>query len=249
LAATEREHVERNLKIVFRTVMELMKAIADHDPRDTERVAMVNSAWADIFGGWQPEYDREEEWPGLSAEEIARRQQHNAAVEILVNSKAELEDLRGAYRFSLAYWALHRLEKTADIAWADVLKQFVPWLGSVEKMAEQTDQVVQIDYDTRLFLWWHDGDVQMAWAAPRAFLVFALLQHAPEHIPADIGLPQFLHGTMSTEIEKMLDAVASDQKLWGLLGGAPTDIAQRVKALRGMIRTAGESARVELGLA
>lgn len=249
LPTGQRERVERNLKIVFRTVMELMKAIADHDPRDTERVAKVNSSWVDILGRWQPEHDHEEEWPGLSEEELARRQEHNAAVEILVNSKAELEDLRDAYRFSLAYWALHRLEKTADTAWAEVLKQFIPWLGSVEKMARQADQVVQIDYDTRLFLWWHDGDVQMGWAAPRAFLVFVLLQHAPDQIPADIGVPRFLHETMSTEIEQMLDAIASDQELWGLLGGPTTDIAQRVEALRSAIRSAGEAARAELGLA
>lgn len=249
LAAAERERAARNLQIVFRTVMELMKAIADHDPRDTDRIGKVNSSWVDIFSGWQPEHDREEEWPGLSDEELARRQEHNAAVEIVVNSKAELEDLRDAYRFALAYWALHQLQQSGDTAWADVLKTFVPWLGSVEKIARQTDQIVQIDLDTHLLLQWHQTTVQMGWAAPRAFLVFVLLQHAPDQIPADIGVPRFLRRTMSTEIEQMLDAVATNQDLWQLLGGAPADLDQRVEAVRSAIRTAGEAARSELGLA
>src|SRR5207249_1643007 len=134
LPAPERERAERDLQIVFRAVMELMKAIADHDPRDADRIGKVNGSWADIFGGgWQPEHDREPEWPGLTDEEVARRQEHNAAVDVVVNSKAKLEELRDAYRFALAYWALHQLQESRDIAWADVLKTFVPWLGSVEK--------------------------------------------------------------------------------------------------------------------
>jgi hypothetical protein len=247
LDPAERARAERNLQLAFRTVMELMKAIADHDPRDAERVGKVNSSWADIFGSWQPEHDREEEWRGLSEEETARRQRHNAAVDTVVSSKAELEELRDAYRFALAHWALHQLQESRDTAWAGVVKTLVPWLGSVGKMARQTDQVVQIDLDTRLFLQWHQTTVQMGWAAP--FLVFVLLQHAPDQIPANIGMPRFLHGTMSTEIEQMLDAVATNEELWQLLGGAPPDLARRVEALRGAIRTAGEAARVELGLA
>jgi hypothetical protein len=249
LETAERERSERNLRLIFRTVMEVMKAIADHDPRNAERVGKVNGAWADIFAGWQPEHDREEEWPGLPEEEAARRQEHNAAVEVVVHSKSELDELRDAYRFALAYWALYQLQQTRDTAWADVLRTFVPWLGSVERMAGQADRVVQIDLDTRLMLHWHQTTVQMGWAAPRAFLVFVLLQHAPGQIPANIGVPQFLGGTMSTEIEQMLDAVAADQELWQLLGGAPPDLAQRVDALRAAIRTAGEAARAQLGLA
>ena len=248
LQTAERERAERNLQIVFRTVMELMKAIADHDPRDTDRVAKVNSSWTEIFHGWQPEHHREEEWPGLSDEEMTRRQEHNAAVDIVANSKSELEELRDAYRFALAYWALHQLQRSGDTAWADVLKTFVPWLGPVSKMATQTDQVVQIDLDTRLFLQWHQTTAQIGWAAPRAFLVFVLLQHGPDQIPADIGLPRFLQGTMSNEIEQMLDAVAADHQLWELLGGAPADLAQRVDSLRSTIRTAGQTARGALGL-
>jgi hypothetical protein len=249
LPPPERERAERDLQIVFRTVMELMKGIADHDPRDTDRIGKVNGSWADIFGGWQPEHDREPEWPGLSDEEVARRLAHNAAVDAAVNSKAKLEELRDAYRFALAYWALHQLQESRDIAWADVLKTFVPWLGSVEKMARQADQVVQIDLDTRLFLRWHLTPVQMGWAAPRAFLVFVLLQHAPAQVPRNIGVPRFLSGTMSAEVEQMLDAIATDQELWQLLGGPPADLAQRVDALRSAIRSAGQAARADLGLA
>jgi hypothetical protein len=248
LPATERQRAEQNLKLVFRTLMELMKAIADHDPHDTDRIGKVNSSWADIFAGWQPEYDRDEEWPGLSEEEIARRRQHNAAVDVLVSSKAELEHLRDSYRFALAWWGLHRLQQTSNDAWAAVVRTFVPWLGSVERMARETDQVIEIDRESRLILWW-DHYVQMGWAAPRAFLVFVLLQHAPEQIPEDIGVPRFLHATMSTEIEQMLDAIATDQELWQLLGGAPADLAQRVDALRSAIRAAGQAARADLGLA
>jgi len=46
--------VRRDLQIVSRTVMELMKAIADHDPRDVGRIAKVNSSWAEIFSGLMP---------------------------------------------------------------------------------------------------------------------------------------------------------------------------------------------------
>jgi hypothetical protein len=242
LPAPQRERAERDLRIVFRTVMELMKAIADHDPRDGDRIGKVNGSWADIFGGWQPEHDREPEWPGLSDEDVARRQEHNTAVDAVVESKAKLEELRDAYRFALAHWALHQLQESRDSAWTDVVKTLVPWLGSVEKMAGQADDVVQIDLDTRLFLHWHQTTVQMGWAAPRAFLVFVLLQHAPAEIPADIGVPLFLQGTMSTEIEEMLDAVATNRELWQLLGGAPAELDERVKALRRAIRAAGAAA-------
>jgi hypothetical protein len=62
---------------------------------DTARAGKVNSSWSEIFGSWHPEHDREEEWPNLPAEEIARRQAHkNAAVDVLVASKTELEHLR-----------------------------------------------------------------------------------------------------------------------------------------------------------
>ena len=47
----------------------------------------------------------------------------------------------------------------------------------------------------------------------------------------------------------MLDAVAMNQELWQLLGGAPADLGQRVDPLRSAIRAAGEAARNELGLA
>jgi hypothetical protein len=248
LPANERERATKRLEIVFRTIAELLKAIADQNPQDTARIGKVNSAWAEIFGSWQPEHDREEEWPGLSAEELARRQAHNAAIDVLVASKNELESLRDAYRFALAYWALHRLEQTEDPAWAGVGKLFVPWLGSVERLAAEAAKVIEIDLDTRLFLHWHQTTVQMGWAAPRAFIVFVLLQHAPDQVPADIGVPRFLSGTMSTEIEQMLDAVAANDQLWQLLGGAPTDLAERVEALRAAIQAAGRAARAELGL-
>jgi hypothetical protein len=165
-----------------------------------------------------------------------------------VNSKAELEHLRDAYRFALAWWGLHRLQQTSNDAWAAVVRTFVPWLGPVERMARETDQVIEIDRESRLFLWW-DQSVQMGWAAPRAFLVFVLLQHAPDQIPNDIGAPRFLHATMLPEIEQMLDAIGTDQELWQLLGGAPADLAQRVDALRSAIRTAGQAAHADLGLA
>jgi hypothetical protein len=229
--------------------MEMMKAIADHNPRDADRVATVNSSWSRIFGGWQPEHDREEEWPGLPAEELARRQEHNAAVDVVVKAKAKLQSLRDAYRFALAYWALHRLRTSREAAWAGVLNSFLPWLGSVETMAAEADRVIQIDLDTRLFLFWHQTAVQMGWAAPRAFLVFVLLQHPPDQIPADIGVPRFLERTMSTEIEQMLDDVAGDAELWSLLGGEPADLPQRVEALRTAIHAAGTTARAHMGLA
>jgi hypothetical protein len=244
----ERERATKRLELVFRTIAELLKAIADHDPRDTGRISKVNSSWAEIFGGWQPAHDREEEWPNLPAEELARRQAHNAVIDVLVESKNELESLRDAYRFALAYWALHRLEQSEDRAWAEVVKLFVPWLGSVERLAAEADKVIEIDLETRLFLHWHQTNVQMGWAAPRAFVVFVLLQHAPDQIPADIGVPTFLAGTMSTEVEQMLDAVAGRDVLWQLLGGAPADLPARVEALRVMIQATGQRARAELGL-
>jgi hypothetical protein len=248
LPVDERERATKRLELVFRTIAELLKAIADHDPRDTGRISKVNSSWAEIFGGWQPAHDREEEWPNLPAEELARRQAHNAVIDVLVESKNELESLRDAYRFALAYWALHRLEQSEDRAWAEVVKLFVPWLGSVERLAAEADKVIEIDLETRLFLHWHQTNVQMGWAAPRAFVVFVLLQHAPDQIPADIGVPTFLAGTMSTEVEQMLDAVAGRDVLWQLLGGAPADLPARVEALRVMIQATGQRARAELGL-
>jgi hypothetical protein len=129
-----------------------------------------------------------------------------------------------------------------------VVKLFAPWLGSVERLAAEAAKVIEIDLDTRLFLHWHQTTVQMGWAAPRAFIVFVLLQHAPDQIPADIGVPRFLSGTMSTEIEQMLDEVAANENLWRLLGGAPADLAERVEALRRPIQAAGRTARAELGL-
>jgi Alcohol dehydrogenase GroES-like domain len=119
--------------------------------------------------------------------------------------------------------------------------------GAFAGAAEAT-KVIEIDLDTRLFLHWHRTTVQMGWAAPRAFIVFVLLQHAPDQIPADIGVPRFLRGTVSTEIEQMLDAMAANDQLWQLLGGAPVDLAERVEALRAAIRAAGRAARAELGL-
>jgi hypothetical protein len=166
----------------------------------------------------------------------------------LVESKTGLESLRDAYRFAVAHWALHRLEQTEDPAWGGVVKLLVPWLGSVERLAAAAGKVIEIDLDTRLFVYWHQTTVQMGWAAPRAFIVFVLLQHEPDQIPADMGVPRFLSGTMSTEIEQMLDAVAARGQLWRLLGGAPDDLAERVEALRRPIQAAGRAARAELGL-
>jgi hypothetical protein len=53
---------------------------------------------------------------------------------------------------------------------------------------------------------------------------------------------------MSTEIEQMLDAVAANDHLWQLLGGAPADLDVRVERLRIAIRATGRAARAELGL-
>ena len=40
----------------------------------------MNGSWTDILGGgWQPEHDVTEESPGLSEEELARRQERIAA--------------------------------------------------------------------------------------------------------------------------------------------------------------------------
>jgi hypothetical protein len=246
--ASERDRATARLKLIFRTIAELAKAIADHDPTDSARVGKVNSSWAEILGSWRPEEDRQEEWPNLPAQELARIQSHNASVDVLVELKADLERTRDAWRFGLAYWALHRLKETEDQSWAEVVRVFVPWLGSVERMATEASDVIQMDLDTRLFLQWHQTTVQVSWAAPRAFIVFTLLQHAPDQIPPDIGVPSFLRGTMSTEIEQMLDAVAANDHLWQLLGGAPADLDVRVERLRSAIRAAGRAARAELGL-
>lgn len=248
LPVDERERVANRLRIVFRTVMELIKAIADHDPRDSDRVAQVNGYWTGIFQGWDPEHERQQEWAQLPPDELARRREHNAAVDVVVNAKAEIDDLRAAYRFALAYWALHQLETSEDSAWVGVLTTLIPWLGSVEKMAKQADQVAQLDRENRLFLGWHETPVQMGWAAPRAFLVFVLIQHAPDQIPADIGVPNFLSGTQSREIEAILDTVVAKQELWQLLGSVPADLNERVEALRRLIRATGEAARREMGL-
>lgn len=244
----ERERAITRLKIIFRTIAELLKAIADQDPRDAARVGKVNSLWTEILGSWRPEDQKEEEWPNLPAEEVARRQAHNASVDALVELKNNLERTRDAWRFGLAYWSLHSLRETQDESWSDVLRTFVPWLGSVERMATETTDVIEMDLETRVFLHWHQATVQMGWAAPRAFVVMVLLQHAPEQIPPDIGVPSFLRGTMSTEIEEMLESVAADHDLWRLLGGAPADLAARVAALRVTIQNAGRGARAELGL-
>jgi len=67
-------------------------------------------------------------------------------------------------------------------------------------------------------------------------------------IPPDIGMPSFLRGTMSTEIEQMLDTVAANRDLWQLFGGAPADLDERVAALRLTSQNAGRAAREELGL-
>jgi hypothetical protein len=64
-----------------------------------------------------------------------------------------------------------------------MLKVLLPWLGSVERLAAETGDVIEMDLDTRLFLQWHQTNVQMGWAAPRAIIVFVLLQHAPDQIP------------------------------------------------------------------
>jgi hypothetical protein len=248
LPASERDRAVARLKLIFRTIAELAKAIADHDPADSARVGKVNSSWAEILGSWRPEEDRQEEWPNLPVQELARIQAHNASVDVLVELKADLERARDAWRFGLAYWALHRLKETEDQSWSEVLRVFVPWLGSVERMATEASDVIQMDLDTRLFLQWHQTTVQVSWAAPRAFIVFTLLQHAPDQIPPDIGVPSFLRGTMSTEIEQMLDTVAADRDLWQLLGGAPADLDERVAALRLTIQNAGRAAGEELGL-
>jgi len=53
---------------------------------------------------------------------LARIQSHNASVDVLVELKADLERTRDAWRFGLAYWALHRLK---DREW---MKNSEVWL-------------------------------------------------------------------------------------------------------------------------
>lgn len=235
--ARKRQRANRNLHLCFRAFMEQMKVIADHDPADAARVGRVNSGWADIFSGWFPEHDKEEEWPGLDDDELARRRELNTRIDAVINQKDALDRLRDAYRFAVAYWALHQLEATHSTDWRGVLETILPWLGNTERLATEAEQVISIDLDDHLFMQWHDSPVQMGWAAPRAFIVFTLLQHAADQIPADIGRRNFLRHGMAAEIETILDGLAADDQLWELLAGRPEDLPARVEALRAAIRT------------
>jgi hypothetical protein len=232
LPIAEHQRADRNLHMVFRTLMEQMKAVADHDPSQAERVGKINSSWAEIFQGWFPEHDKEDIWPGLTPEDQQRRRDHNAEIDRVIVAKDALDDLRNAYRFAVSYWALHQLRETGYSDWLKILNTILPWLGPPDRLAKEADQVAQIDLDERIFLGWHGHAVQMGWAAPRAFVIFTLLQHSPNAIPSDVGRRNFLRGGMLAEIEQMLDNVAADAPLWQLLGGAPADLAARVTALR-----------------
>jgi hypothetical protein len=235
LPAAEHQRADRNLHMVFRTLMEQMKAVADHDPTQVQRVAKINSSWVEIFSGWFPEHDKEQLWPGLPPEEEQRRRDHNASIDRVTARKKALESLRDAYCFALCYWALHQLQ-AGNEAWRGIVGTILPWLGAPERIAEQADQVIQIDHDRHLFLSWHQVPIQMGWAAPRAFIILTLLQHPPNEIPADLGRRNFLRHGMTAEIEAMLDNVAADANLWQLLGGQPADLAGRVAALRAAIQ-------------
>lgn len=236
LTSPQHRRAHRYLHLSFRGFMEQMKAVADHDPTQTNRIGRIDSSWTDIFSNWFPEQDREEEWPGLAEDELARRRDHNAQIDAVVSQKEALERLRDAYRFAVAYWALHQLQTTRGTDWRGVIDSILPWLGNPERLAAEAEQVVAIDLDDHIFMQWHDSPVQMGWAAPRAFIVFSLLRHPPAQVPANVGRRNFLRHGMANEIEQILVAVAADDQLWELFGGRPEDLADRVEALRVAIR-------------
>jgi hypothetical protein len=235
LPIAERQRADRDLRIVFRTLMEQMKAVVDHDPADVERLATINSSWVEIFSGWHPEGDKHELWPGLPPDEEQLQREHNAKVDLVITQKDALESLRDAYRFALTYWALHQLRNSGDAAWLEVLRTLLPWLGPADRMAQEADDVTRIDLDRSIFLGWHSAPVQMGWAAPQAFIILTLVQHAADQIPPDLGRRNFLRDGMTVEIIAMLDSVEEDAALWELLGGEPDDLGARVEALRGAI--------------
>ncbi len=231
----KRQRANRNLHLCFQTFMEQMKAAADHDPADTARIARINSGWADIFSGWFPEHEKEEDL-GLDEDEVSRNRELNARIDAVIAQKNTLERLRDAYRFAIAYWALHQLVTTRNTDWRGVIALILPWLGDPERLAAEVDQVISIDRDDSTFTRWHDSTVQIGWAGPRAFIVFSLLQYSPDQIPVNVGRRTFLRHGMQVEIEELLDAVAADEQLWELLGGRPEDLPMRIEALRNAIR-------------
>lgn len=237
LPEADRHRIDTNLRIVFRTFMEQMKAVVDHDPSRTDRVGRINSLWIDIFAGWFPEHDQEDIWPGLNPEEEQRRLDRNAQIDAVIRQRDELDELRNAYLFAVAYWTLSRLRDTRNPDWLEILNAIVPWLGPPERLAREAERVAEIDLEDRTFLGWHDGIVQMGWAAPRAFITLTLFRFPPNEIPADVGKRNFLTGGMLVEIERTVDEVAADAALWNLLGGSPTDLPARVGALHAALQS------------
>jgi hypothetical protein len=154
----------------------------------------------------------------------------------VIAERDKLEELRDAYRFAVTYWALYRLRESRNAEWLDVVNTIAPWLGPPDRIARSADLLAEIDLDERTFLGWHDGVVQMGWAAPRAFITLTLFRFPPTEIPADVGKRNFLRGGMLVEIERMVDDVAADADFWTLLGGAPADLRTRADALRAALR-------------
>jgi hypothetical protein len=235
LPHAEHDRVDLKLRIVFRALMEQLKAIADRDPADVERIDLVNRSWSEVFSGWSPEYDKEDLWPGLSEAEELRRQERNAQVDRVAAKRDELDQLRDAYRFAVVYWALNRLQETSNVVWLSTVEAIAPWLGSPTRIAAAVDRVIQLDLDQRVFLGWHQRPVQMAWAAPRALAILVLLRQSPNEIPPDLGRCDFVRGGMAQEIGQIVEAVGRDRDLWRLLGGAPPNLAERVVALSAAI--------------
>jgi hypothetical protein len=236
LSDDERRRVERNLRIVFRTLAELMKAVMDHDPHDLGRISKVNSSWTDLFAGWQPEHDRPIDWgtAGETPEQRADREARTLAVDRLVISKGHLDDYRDAYRLMLAWWALYRLEQTADASWACIAETLSLYFGSVEQLAQATDEAIKVARDENVILHWHGGNISDDLALTRTFLILSLLRFEPAHFPDSLGECGFLRH-MRREVEDMLGAVASTEELWGRLS-RPSDLNERVETLRGLVR-------------
>jgi hypothetical protein len=172
--------------------------------------------------------------PGETAEQRADREARTLAVDRVVVSKGHLDDYRDAYRLMLAWWALHRLEQTADTTWARVAENLALYFGSVEKLARAADEAIKADRDENIILHWHGGNISADLALTRTFLILSLLRFEPAHLPDSLGERGFLRH-MRREVDEMLGAVATNEELWGWLS-RPSDLTERVEALRGLLR-------------
>jgi hypothetical protein len=189
------------LRIVCRSLTELMKAVVEHDPHQISRLKRLNSLWSKIF-------DRAE-W-----EEHER----------------ELKLYRDECLLGLSVWVLNRLEQTRDSVWRDVLDVLLPCFGSVETTAEMSDAPINVSPIDIPFWKWHDP---MGIDLERGIFVFTLLKHGPEEIRGSQDLRRFF----SDHAEQTLEQVRADAELWALLK-APTDLHERVEALRTEVRGA-----------